>query len=105
MARRLIINVKTPLGDRVTLSRDRWRQITRFKHPAMATHLKAIRECLESPAAVRASVNDPDTHLYYAPVGPNHVCVVTGLGEGSQRFVVTAYFTAKIKEGVDLWKK
>jgi hypothetical protein len=105
MARRLVFNVRTPLGDRVSLSRDRWRQIIRYKHPAMAGHAKAVRACLESPSVVRASAKDPNTHLYYAPAGANHLCVVTGLGEGSQHFVVTAYFTKNIKEGTELWKK
>jgi hypothetical protein len=105
MPRRLVLSVTTPLGERVILSRDRWRQIIRYKHPAMAGHEKSVRACLESPSIVRASANDTDTHLYYAPAGANHLCVVTGLGNGGQRFVVTAYFTKNIKEGKQLWKK
>jgi hypothetical protein len=105
MARRLVFSVTTPLGERVILSRDRWRQIIRYKHPAMAGHEKAVRACLESPSVVRASAKDANTHLYYAPAGANHLCVVTGLGDAGQRFVVTAYYTRNIKEGTTLWKK
>ncbi|MGO9814306.1 MAG: hypothetical protein ACLP53_26540 [Isosphaeraceae bacterium] len=36
MARRRMFTVQSPLGHRVFLSRDRWRQIVRFKHPALA---------------------------------------------------------------------
>jgi hypothetical protein len=35
MAVKKIFTVTTPLGYRVTLSRDRWREIVRFKHPAL----------------------------------------------------------------------
>jgi hypothetical protein len=105
MARRLIFSVTTPLGERVVLSRDRWRQIIRYKHPAMASHEKAVRTCLESPSVVRASAKDASTHLYYAQAGVNHLCVVTGLGGAGPRFVVTAYFTRNIKEGTTLWKR
>ena len=40
MTKRILFTVVTPLGYRVSLSRDRWRQITRFKHPALAGHEK-----------------------------------------------------------------
>jgi hypothetical protein len=36
MAKRMIFVEATPLGDRVMLSRDRWREIIRYKHPALA---------------------------------------------------------------------
>jgi hypothetical protein len=104
MPRRLVFRVSTPVGDHVVLSRDRWRQITRYKHPAVAGHEKLVRACLESPFVVRASARDADTHLYYTSARAL-VCVVTGLSRESQRFVVTAYFTRNIKEGTELWKK
>ena len=58
MAQRRLFTVTTPLGDRVFLARDRWREIVRFKHPAMAGHEKEVRECLESPAAICESEKD-----------------------------------------------
>jgi hypothetical protein len=66
-ARRRIFTVETPLGYRVFLTRDRWRQIVRKKHPALAGQEKKIRACLESPSLIRESAKDPDVHLYYVP--------------------------------------
>ena len=77
MPRRRIFTVQTPLGHRVFLTRDRWRQIIQRKHPAMAGCEKDVRACLESPALVRESIKESDVHLYYTPSRRAHLCVVT----------------------------
>ena len=93
---RRIFTVETPLGYRVFLSRDRWRQIVRQKHPALKGHEKKVRTCLESPSIVR--------HLYYIPSDDVHLCVVVTPTDADERFVTTAYFTTNIKKGTELWK-
>ncbi len=103
MALRRIFTVTTPLGARVFLTRDRWRQIVRTKHPALAGREKDVQACLESPALVRQSAKDADVHLYYAAADRGHLCVVTVSADDEERFVVTAYFTANIKKGTELW--
>jgi hypothetical protein len=65
MAKKRIFAETTPLGYRVVLTRDRWREIIRFKHPALAGHEEAVRECVRDPEAIRASQKDSDVHLYY----------------------------------------
>ncbi len=67
--RRVIFEVVSPLGYRVTLTRDRWREITRFKHPAMNGHENELEECLNDPEVIRASEKDASVHLYYRPSG------------------------------------
>jgi hypothetical protein len=103
MARRLF-TVATPLGVRVYLSRDRWRQIVRYKHPAVAGKQSELRQCLESPDRVRESAKEPDVHLYYRRAGEQYLCVVTAPTDGDERFVVTAYFTENMKKGTELWR-
>ena len=100
---RVIFAVQTPLGYRVALTRDRWREITKYKHPALAGREQAIRACLESPKQVRESAKETDVHRYYAPSGRVHLCVVVAPTEGDERFVVTAYYTKNIKKGKELW--
>src|SRR5262249_46131695 len=105
MSRRQIFTVKSPLGYRIGLSRDRWRQIVRFKHPALAGHEKDLRRCLESPFVIRESANDPSVHLYYSEAGPGFICVATApTDSGADRFVVTAYYTKRMKTGREIWK-
>jgi len=101
--RRRIFTVQTPLGYRAFLERDRWRQIVRNKHPALAGHERAVRACLESPTVVRASFKDEEVHMYYAPAKNAHLCVVVAPADDEERFVVTAYFTTNIKKGKELW--
>jgi hypothetical protein len=103
--KRIIFQESTPLGYRVVLTRDRWREILRFKHPALAGHEAQVRECVRDPDRVRASAKDPDVHLYYRAAAQGHVCVVVGREEPGKRFVITAYFTKQTKRGQDLWTK
>ena len=105
MTNRPIFTVATPLGYRVSLSRDRWRQITRFKHPALLGHEKQLRKCLQNPECVRESAKDSDVHLFYTESEGVFLCVVTAPAHDEERFVVTAYFTTNIKEGTKLWQK
>ncbi len=73
MAQRPIFQVTSPLGYRVSLTRDRWREIVRYKHPALAGHERELRSCVVAPE------------------------------QENERFVVTAYFTRNIKKGSELW--
>src|SRR5438477_13139126 len=101
--RRRIFTVQTPLGYRAFLERDRWRQIVKQKHPALAGHEKAVRACLESPTVVRESAKEEDVHLYYVPSADVFLCVVVAPADEEERFVVTAYFTKNIKKGKEIW--
>lgn len=103
-ARRVFVET-TPLGHRVVLSRDRWREIVRFKHPALAGHEAAVQDCVRDPTVIRASAKDPDVHLYYRPAHKGYICTVIGGDDPTSRFVITAYFTKSPKKGPDLWTK
>jgi hypothetical protein len=105
MAKRIILDVVTPLADRVILTRDRWREIIRYKHPALAGHQDELGECLRDPDAIRRSAKDPDVHLYYRTADRGYICAVIGGEDRQQRFVITAYFTQSLKAGRELWKR
>src|SRR3954454_18065111 len=104
MARRRLFTVQTPLGHRVFLERDRWRQIIRFKHPALAGREGDVRSCLASPSLVGESAKDCDVNMYYQLAESIYLCVVTAPAGQDERFVVTAYFTKNIKPGKEIWK-
>ena len=103
--KRTIFLETTPLGYRVRLTRDRWREILRFKHPALAGHEAEIRECVRDPELIRESVKDAEVHLYYRPSERGYICVVVGGDDPKERIVITAYFTKSLKRGTDLWTK
>jgi hypothetical protein len=85
------------------LPRNRWREIVRYKHPALAGHEEQVRNCLGQPQVIRASAKDPDVHLYYQPSERGYLCVVVGGSDPNERFVLTAYLTRNIKKGTELW--
>jgi hypothetical protein len=101
--RRRLFTVQTPLGYRVFIDRDRWRQILRNKHPAMTGREKEVRICLQQPTVVRESAKEPDVHMYYVTAENGHLCVVVAPAGTDERFVVTTYFTKNIKKGKELW--
>jgi hypothetical protein len=103
--KRRVYAERTPLGHRVLLTRDRWREIIRFKHPAVAGHEGAVRDCVRDPDVIRASAKDADVHIYYRAAEKGLICVVVGGVDPEERFVVTAYFTKNLKKGQDLWTK
>ena len=105
MAKRILVKTRTPLGYQVVLTRDRWREIVRFKHPAVATHQQAVRDCLENPDVIRASAKDRDVHVYYLQVGRDYLCVIVAPQSSNHYFVVTVYLTKRIKPGDELWTK
>ena len=102
--RRRLFTVQSPLGYRVFLDRDRWRQIVRYKHPALANREKDVRACLVSPSLIRESSKDSDVHMYYVSADGIHLCVVAAPADKVEYFVVTAYYTTNIKQGKELWK-
>jgi hypothetical protein len=104
MARKNIFAVDSPLGHQVVLTRNRWRQIVRFKHPILAGRESEVRDCILDPEVIRASAKDATVHLYYRQSTTNYLCVVVG-GEEESRFVVTAYFTQTVKKGQVVWTK
>jgi hypothetical protein len=60
---------------------------------------------VRDPDLIRASEKDPQVHVYYRPTSNGYTCVVVGGDDPQGRFVITAYFTKKLKHGTDLWTK
>ena len=106
MVQRTIFRTSSPLGYVVVLTRNRWREIVRFKHPAVGEYRSKAKECVSQPDAVRSSAKNPDVHLHYLQLeAEKHLCVVVAPGHSEERFVVTAYLTTRLKQGDELWKK
>jgi len=77
-------------------------------HPEMVELVTQIEVVLKKPQIVRQSASDPQVHLYYCyyeqtMVGAKWLCVVVKQLE-DDAFIITAYLTDKVKQGVDLWQ-
>lgn len=70
---------------------------------------KKIIETIMGPEIVRHSIWDKDVHLYYkfyrkTPVTQKYLLVAVKVFN-DEGFIITAFFTDRIKEGEVLWKK
>ena len=101
----LLFEALTPLGFRVRVTRPRWDLTTRAKHPVMAGRENGVQVALETPDEVRQSRTDAQVLLFYkAEATRRWTCaVVKRLADGA--FLITAYPTDAIKEGVRIWPK
>jgi len=101
----VLFEARTPLGFLVRVSRARWDLITTVKHPVMAGRESRVKATLENPDEVRQSRIDRAVLLFYkAEAARRWVCAVTKHADGDA-FLVTAYPTDAIKEGVRIWPK
>lgn len=99
----VLFEVGTPLGFSVRVTHARWELITTLKHPVMAGRESSVRLALESPDEVRQSRTDPEVLLFYkAEEARRWVCAVAKQAR-DQAFLVTAYPTDAIKEGIRVW--
>lgn len=97
--------VRTPRGFSVRVTRSRWNLITTVKHPVMADREASVRQALEAPDEIRQSRVDAAVFLFYRAEGQKRwVCAVTKRAPDFA-FLITAYPTDAIKEGVRVWPK
>ena len=100
-----LFEVLTPLGFQVRVSAQRWELIRTVKHPVMAGGEIRVRLTLESPDEARESRTDPEVLLFYKAEASNRWTCAVVKRTKTQAFLVTAYPTDAIKEGVRIWPK
>ena len=101
----VLFEARTPLGFSVRVPRARRELIAAVKHPVMAGRESSVKATLENPDEVRQSRTDLEVLLFYkAEAARRWVCAVTKQASGDA-FLVTAYPTDAIKEGVRIWPK
>ena len=101
----VLFEAATPLGFVVRVTRRRWELIITAKHPVMDGREALVRAALETPDEVRQSRTDPQVLLFYkAEVTKRWTCAVAKHLANSG-FLITAYPTDAIKEGVRTWPK
>ena len=94
-------------GNSVSLTEERRAHL--LEHPEMQGQEDKLAEALLEPDAVVQSQTDNTARLFHRlyrqlAIGDKYLCVVVKYVEGDI-FVITAYFTDKVKQGEVLWKK
>jgi len=99
----VLFEVRTPLGFSVLVTRGRWELIAGIKHPVMAGRESSVRMALESPDEIRQSRIDSEVLLFYKAEGTSRWVCAVARRAGDQAFLITAYPTDAIKEGIRVW--
>lgn len=91
-------------GREIRLTEERLEHIER--RPEMVSQVDRIEETLENPDEVRSSDQDETVHLYHrryetTPVTDKILLVVVKV-ETESPFVITAFFTDRLKSGTTL---
>lgn len=101
----LLFVAATPVGFRVRVTCAYWVLITTVKHPVMAGREQDVQRTLEHPDEVRQSRSDPAVYLFYSLAHQGRwICAVVKRLNGDG-FLITAYPTDAIKEGIRIWPK
>lgn len=94
-------------GLAIRLTEERWVHI--LDHPEMVGQQERLAETLSSPDTVVATAKDETVHAYHrlyesTPVTRKHMVVVVKMIEGDP-FVVTAFYSSRVKKGNVLWQR
>ena len=103
----VVFKILSKTGRVVSLDEERWRHV--LEHPEMKTQLDRIKETAVNPDEVRASVHDSSVLLFYkfyeeTPVTEKYLIVVIK-SLNREGFIVTAFFTDRVKKGGLVWRK
>lgn len=103
----IVFEVIDRFGRKIRLTDERQKHL--LKKREMRNQEERLKETLISLDQVRRSVKDKNVLIFYkyysnTPVTKKHLAVVTKT-LNKEGFILSSYFTDRIKEGVEVWKK
>ena len=103
----MALELRDVWGSSISLTDDRRAHL--LEHPEMRGQEDKLTETLLEPDVVIQSQSDNTVRLFHRfyrrlAIGDKYLCVVVKYMEGDV-FIITAYFTDKVKRGEALWKK
>lgn len=104
-AQDILFEVTTPLGFRVRVTCSYWNLISTIKHPVMAGKESIVKDTLQTPVQIRISRSDASVFLFYRQERADRWMCAVAKRLNSEGFLITAYPTEAIKEGVRVWPK
>jgi hypothetical protein len=94
----------TPLGFSVRTTESYWQKLI-LKHPDIADLEALVQQALQTPDEIRQSSRDDGILLFYGLRKPQRWVVAVTRRLNEEGFLITAYQTDAIKEGVLLWPR
>lgn len=104
MTEQIYFEVISKLGKRIRTTIAHWNFIINVKHLEIKGQEENVKETLQYPDIISISEEDKQVYLYYRKSDKYYLCVVAKHlnGEG---FIITVYFTKRIKEGERVWRR
>jgi hypothetical protein len=96
--------IATPIGFSVRTTETYWQKLI-TKHPDIANLETLVQQALREPDEIRQSSRDRNILLFYCLRKPQRWVVAVARRLNGEGFLITAYQTDAIKEGVMLWPK
>ncbi len=103
MEKEIYFEVVTPLEIKVRTTKQYWQYVSNVKHPAMKGKEEIVKDVLSNPEEIYRSKIDQSIYLYYKRFDRTYCVVVKHIN--NEGYLITAYPTYKIKEGVKIWKR
>lgn len=102
-----VLRAVSKMGNVVSLSDDRWRHV--LDHPEMKGQLDRIKKTVVDPYEIRESTHDPSVLMFYrlyenTPVTEKYLLVIVRI-MNEEGFIVTAFYTDRLKKGDVVWKR
>ena len=99
---------KDLFNNKIRFTKERLLHISK-SHPEMKSQLRKVKDTLLTPDNVIISKVDLNVNLYYkyynkTPVTDKYLCVVVKI-LSEDIFIITVYFTNKIKRGKIKWQE
>jgi hypothetical protein len=90
----------------IRLTNERWSHI--LEHPEMVGQRERIIETFDKPDMVIATVKDEQVHAYHrlyenTPVTRKYLVIAIKI-EADDAFILTAYFSGRLKKGKIVWQ-
>lgn len=103
-----VFEVVSKFTKRIILTKGKYAHVCE-KHPEVFGELEKMKETLVSPQIVRRSMYDEKVWLFYrffeeTVVTEKYLMVAVRIFN-EEGFVVTSYFTDKVKIGEEIWKE
>lgn len=104
MREQIHFEVISKLGKRIRTTIAHWNFIIDVKHLEIRGQEERVKKTLQDPDIISISQEDKNVYLYYRKSEKYYLCVVARHQNG-EGFIITVYFTDKIKEGEVAWRK
>jgi len=105
---KVVFEVISKFGRKISLTEGKYDHICK-RHPEVFGEIYKMKKTLASPQMVRRSLYDEKVWLFYrffenTPVTEKYLMVAARI-LNNEGFVITSYFTDKVKMGEEIWKE